>query len=369
MFETINDSAFTEILTNDTPILDVRSPSEFRQGSVPGSVNLPLLFDEEREQVGKTYKLNGKEAAIELGNKLVSGKSKAERMASWLDYISAQPQALLCCFRGGLRSQTVQQWLSETGTEIVRIDGGYKLIRQFLLKELDRICETERFVIVAGKTGTGKTHIVNSITSSVDLEGIARHRGSAFGRRISPQPSPANFENELIAKLLKIAKQSDGQIFLEDESRSIGALSLPKKLHATMQNSPLAVIEADLDYRVATILNDYIISNYLELEKEHPQDCEALFEDFLLSSLEKIRKRLGEERYQKIHSIMVEAISAENTEVSHKLHETWIRDLLKNYYDPMYEYQLNKKLDRLMFRGDKEEFSKWSSHLQGGLET
>ncbi|PCJ20857.1 MAG: tRNA 2-selenouridine(34) synthase MnmH [SAR86 cluster bacterium] len=365
MPEPIHESAFAEIFLNDTPLMDVRAPLEFNQGAFPCATNIPLLDDDQRATVGSLYKAEGKQAAIDLGNQLVSGQIKESRFKAWNDYLTKNPDALLYCFRGGLRSQTVQQWLLQSSNSIACIEGGYKALRRFLINVIEEHGASSNFMIVAGKTGSGKTHLIHKLNCSIDLEGLANHRGSAFGRRVDSQPSQINFENNLAIALLKLSRVKNGtqRLFLEDESRAIGSLSIPLTFHSSMIESPIAVIEEDIDSRAGIILNDYIVSNYFDFKKSDPENFEALFSDFLLSSLERIQRRLGSENYQKVKALMLEALNASDRNTSLQTHIIWIKSLLQDYYDPMYDYQLGKKMHRIVFRGSKSEFLSWASHI------
>lgn len=363
MPELIPESAYAEIFTHDRPLLDVRAPVEFSQGAFPHAINIPLLDDNQRSAVGVAYKRGGTQAAIALGHELVNGEEKQRRLDAWQSFMSRHPDGLLYCFRGGLRSQTVQDWLQEAGCSIARIEGGYKAMRRYLIDTVEAVCRRSEFLIVAGKTGSGKTHLINKVRPSVDLEGIANHRGSAFGRRISTQPNQINFENQLAIDFLKLPYQQANRIFLEDESRSIGSLSLPQSLHGKMLESPIAMVEEPLEQRVQTILNDYIISNYQDFLGSDPDTAPQLFADFLLSSLERIKKRLGGEKYLQIGAQMQQALDEQSESASLSSHRKWIQQLLTDYYDPMYEYQMNKKLQRVIYRGNSEEFLSWASNI------
>lgn len=351
---------FTELLLNSTPLIDVRAECEYHDGHIPHSVNLPLLKDAERTEVGTCYKRKGQEAAITLGTQLVSGDAKNERMAAWMRFIADNPTAVILCFRGGLRSQTVQKWLAESGLQRPLISGGYKALRRHLLRTTIRVAGEKKIIIVAGKTGTGKTHLINNLTHSVDLEGLANHRGSAFGRRVSAQPAQSVFENLLALDLLRQEREGGATLFLEDESRAIGSISLPLELHRAMSVAPIVRVEESLDFRVETILNDYIVSNLTDFRRLDPVQGDSLFSESLLASLDRIKKRLGGERHLAVRDIMSAALTSNN---DHDQHRAWIRGLLVDYYDPMYEYQMTKKAQRVVFKGDSETFLEWASEF------
>ena len=348
-------------------LLDIRSPTEFNKGAFPNAINLPLLTDQERKDVGVCYKKSGQEAAILLGEKLVSGKIKIERMEKWCRTINTHPNTLLYCFRGGLRSKIVQSWLAAEGIEVPIVKGGYKSLRRFSLNTVEQAVNLKNFLVIGGKTGSAKTHLLNKLYHSIDLEGIANHRGSAFGRRVLNQPNQINFENRIASRLLEIGFETANKIFLEDESKAIGSLSVPSLLIHEMKISPIALIEETIESRITTILDDYITSNYREFEVFSPEQGSRLFSEFLLTSLSRIRRRLGEENYSEIKALMDQALAMEETVKEREIHWVWIKKLLTNCYDPMYEYQIAKKSARIVFRGCKDEFLTWAMHIDKAL--
>ena len=203
------------LLEKEIPYIDVRAPIEFAQGALPTSKNLPILIDKERERVGKAYKKSGGQAATELGYILVKDEIKDQRVDDWVNFVNLNPNAHLYCARGGQRSEIAIKWLKERGVEIPRIHGGFKTLRNSCLKIItDASNDNKEWIIIAGKTGSNKTGLVTSVPNAIDLEGLANHRGSAFGGYQTPQPTPINFENTLAIKYLKI---SQAKIFFEDE--------------------------------------------------------------------------------------------------------------------------------------------------------
>ncbi len=192
------NKSLKELFSNNTSLIDVRSPVEFEQGAFPSAVNLPVLDNEQRREVGICYKEHGQEAAIELGHTLVSGTDKREKMEKWIAEIKKHPDAVIYCFRGGLRSKITQGWLREAGVNIPIIEGGYKRLRNYLLANLEEQVEANSFLVISGNTGSGKTEILNNLSTkghrAIDLEGLANHRGSAFGEEATPQPSQVDFD-------------------------------------------------------------------------------------------------------------------------------------------------------------------------------
>ncbi len=357
---TLDSSFFDDVLLGKLPLIDVRAPIEFDEGHVPNSINIPLLDNAQREQVGRRYKQQGQEAAIALGQTLVAGQDKAEKLKAWCNTLASQPHSVITCFRGGLRSKTTQAWLQENGWQVARIEGGYKALRHHAIATTARVSQNKKLIIVGGRTGIGKTHLVNRLNSSVDLEGLANHRGSAFGRRATPQPAQAVFENQLASALLTKESLACDSLFLEDESRAIGSISLPLEFHRAMSLAPIVSVEEPLEYRVETILNDYIVSNLQDFRNLTPENADSLFADSLLGSLDRIQKRLGGERHLQVGKLMQTALANDN---DHDLHRQWIRSLLCDYYDPMYSYQMEKKKHRLVFRGNSRSFLDWAAEF------
>ena len=351
---------YRSLFLDSTPLLDVRAPIEFIKGAIPLATNLPLLDDDERRRVGTAYKQHGQQAAIELGHRLVGGEIKEQRVEAWKQWQKAHPQGWLYCFRGGLRSQIAQQWLADAGVQTPRVPGGYKALRQFLTETIDDVSQTRPFVVVAGPTGSGKTALLRALTASADLEGLAGHRGSAFGSQLSGQPEQINFENALAIRFLQLTTLDAGVWYLEDESKAIGSLSVPHRLYEAMRRSPLALIRAPLETRTNTILNDYIRENLREFQERDPVLGFNRFSQYLLGSLSRIQRRLGGDRYQEVVADMQDALRIQAESGDTDAHAVWIVKLLQHYYDPMYAYQLSKRQATISFEGSGEEFLAWA---------
>jgi tRNA 2-selenouridine synthase len=325
------------------------------------------MNDHERAQVGICYKQSGQGAAIELGHRLVSGAVRQQRLAQWLDFTRQHPQGYLYCFRGGLRSQTVQRWLHDAGVDYPLVIGGYKAMRRFLLDELERSVASASFVLVSGKTGTGKTRVIHRIARAVDLEGLANHRGSSFGQMPSPQPSQIDFENSISIALLRLLAQDSSTILLEDEGRLIGRLSLPEVLREKMRDAPMVIVEESLATRIEVVIADYIVDLGQRFAVLHGDEGMQLHSEKLQHDLARIHKRLGGQQYQMISAVMAEAFAAQWQEGDLSGHRRWIGDLLEKYYDPMYEYQLSKRTGQQLFRGDRQAVIDWSRRETGWL--
>ena len=340
-------------------MIDVRAPIEFAAGALPKAVNLPLMIDEERHQVGIRYKNNGQEAAVELGHSLVTGDTKEQRMQAWQDFIAANPSAVLYCARGGLRSQLSIEWLADIGINCPRVEGGYKSLRGFLLKDLTDYCANHSFTILSGMTGTGKTEIIQQLASGVDLEGAANHKGSSFGRPLDGQPVQVDFENRIALDILTIDDQlPDTKIILEDESRNIGTRHLPHYFADRMAQSSFVVIEMDFEERLERLWQEYVVERYLKTMAFFGPSGEQEFSNYLRNSLLRVQKRLGGLRTKELLASMDSAI-AEQHQDSFASHRHWLAALTREYYDPMYSYQLDKKKDLVVFRGSREAVIEW----------
>ena len=357
----LDSSTFEELFLRDRSLIDTRAPIEFERGSFPGAVNIPLMTDVEREQVGIRYKEQGEHAAVALGHELVSGHVKEDRIAAWIEQVKRNANAALFCFRGGLRSQTVQAWLASEGDHLPVVDGGYKALRAYLLNSLEEcLCDTS-LVVIGGRTGVAKTALLNQASDMlrlpvIDLEGLAHHRGSAFGKRAEPQPTQVNFENRIAIELLKLRNGGHQQVIMEDESRLIGRCALPLTLQEKLRAAPIVVLDASLEDRVHHSWENYILSNYRE-QVALCDSHEAAFSAFATSlrlSLANIQKRLGGARYQELSEVLEKALLA-HSQGDPEQHKQWITVLLRDYYDPMYDYQLKSKQRHVVFRGNFNE--------------
>lgn len=358
---------FTRLFLADTPMMDTRAPLEFDKGAFPHTVSLPLMTDTERAKVGTCYKQQGQDAAIALGHQLVHGQIKQQRLEQWLAFARNNPDGYLYCFRGGLRSQIVQQWMKEAGCDYPRIIGGYKAMRRFLIDTQEQIVAASRFCILAGHTGCAKTDLLNTLDNSIDLEGIAHHRGSSFGKRPAGQPSQIDFENTLaIAFLRQHHARPQQRILLEDESRLIGRSAIPLTLHQRMSVAPIIVVTATLEQRVEHSFRNYILHKCQEWQQVEGVDAGFIaFSHDLSHSLQRIQKRLGGELYQQVNELLQQAL-VEQQQGDNSLHREWIKIILSQYYDPMYEYQLLHKKGVTEFSGSAVEVREYliqSSHL------
>lgn len=345
---------FKAIVLQQTALIDVRAPIEFAQGAFENAINLPLMTDEERHKVGICYKEHGNAAAVKLGHKLVNEEVRKPRIQAWREFKTDHPTALLYCFRGGMRSKIAQQWLQNQGIDIVRLKGGYKAFRRYLIDSLENFPEYAlkhniQPVVLGGRTGSGKTIVLKQLNQAIDLEALAHHRGSAFGRHATPQPTQINFENRLAMALIRLLETQPQQLIIEDEGRNIGSVNMPKALFDFLKSGPRVILESTLQERLDITLQEYVIqaqSEYASLEA---------WQEFMLAAFKRIKNRLGGERYERVLKAFTQAIQQQKASADYQAHEAWINILLVEYYDPMYDHQMQKREHKVAFQGNQSE--------------
>ncbi len=294
-------------------VLDIRSPREYQKGHFPGAENFPLFSDEERAEVGITYKKKGREKAILKGLQIVG--PKLEQMAAQLLEFDP-PKLLLYCWRGGMRSYAVGWLASLLGREVRRLRGGYKKFRQFVLETFE---QKKQIVLLGGFTGSGKTEILKILRERgeqvLDLEGLASHRGSAFGNiGLPPQPPQQLFENRIALLWRKF--EPNRPVWIENESRTIGHVAVPDSLWKQMLRAPIISLEMPAPLRVQRLLEDYG-----HFPKEE-----------LIDAIRHIQRRLGPQHAETAIRLLDE----------NKLDECTLL-LLRQYYDKTYLYGLQKR--------------------------
>jgi tRNA 2-selenouridine synthase len=297
-------------LAQQYPVVDVRSPSEFSAGHIPGAINIPLFDDREREAVGILYKKEGRSAAITRGLEL-TGPQMASKLRLAIS-AAREGKLLVHCWRGGMRSEAMAWIFSLGDIETGILEGGYKSYRHYVLESLGK---KRRYIILGGLTGSGKTEILRVMKAMglqvIDLEGIACHKGSAFGSLgQSPQPSSEHFANMLFTELEKTDDKK--VIWLEDESKNIGTVFMPDQLYFNMQDSPVIALIMDVSTRLPRLLREY---------SEYPREE-------LLAAVRKISKRLGGDNTNE----SLESIESGNFRKA--------IEITLNYYDKAYRYSL-----------------------------
>jgi tRNA 2-selenouridine synthase len=303
-------------LSDSFPVIDVRAPLEFEQGHVPGAVNIPLFDNHEREVVGTKYKQINKESAMYAG--LDFAGKKLVKLAKQGEKVAGKNKTLLVhCWRGGMRSKSMV-WLFETmGLTCHLLEGGYKSYRRYVKEVAGR---SLNLCVIGGRTGSGKTAILHHMDQlgeqMIDLEGLAHHKGSAFGSLgESEQPTTEQFENDLCQKILGL---DPGKVtWIEDESRNIGKCVIPGEFYSNMRESALVFLDLSRELRA-----EHLVADYARYEPEDLKACVL-----------KIGKRLGGDRTREA----LESIE------SGDFRSTAMITL--QYYDKAYMFSLEKNHD------------------------
>lgn len=240
----------------DCPIIDVRSPGEFKKGHIPGAFNIPLFSDEERANVGTVYKQRGQEKAIELGYLYVN--PKLELFIVEALRVAPNKQVVVHCWRGGMRSHAFANHLNGNGFHDVKvIEHGYKAYRNYVLSSFEADVDLK---VIGGYTGSGKTHILQHLkqmnSQVIDLEQIAKHKGSAFGAiGEGNQPTVEQFENNLFMHWREL--DYNKPVYLEDESHNIGGVKLPMALYVKMREAKVYFLDVPKELRAQILVEDY----------------------------------------------------------------------------------------------------------------
>jgi tRNA 2-selenouridine synthase len=311
-------AAFLE-LADKIPVVDVRSPSEFNTGHIPGAFNIPLFDDAEREAVGIRYKKEGRTKAIVTGLQL-AGNSMHLKLEQALK-VSKDGRLLVHCWRGGMRSEAMA-WLFSLGNiESDILEGGYKSYRHFVLNNLS---VNKNLIILGGLTGSGKTRILKYLQEIgqhvIDLEGIANHKGSAFGSLGQlPQPSSEHFANLLFDQWKNTGQHQP--VWLEDESRNIGTVFMPDEFYLHMQKNPVIVLLMDVKTRLPRLIEEY--------------SCYST--DEIVASLLRIKKRMGGDKTKEAVDAVINGDFAKAVEIT------------LNYYDKAYLFGLKRKEGKDVF--------------------
>ena len=273
----------------DRVILDVRAPGEYFQGHIPQALSFPLFSNEERAAVGTLYKQVGKEEAMELGLRFVG--PKMESFVKQAKALAPNRRLAVHCWRGGQRSGSMAWLFRQAGFDVVTLEGGYKAYRHLVL---DGLAMTDlKLIILGGRTGSGKTKILHALRELgeqiIDLEGLAHHKGSAFGFiGEAPQPTVEQFENELFASVAPM--HTSRRVWVENESRSIGRIYIPDSFWSKMKIAPLVIIEIPDEARIEHLLADYVLTDRDELVLAFQKIASKLGGQHLKTALEALQQ-------------------------------------------------------------------------------
>lgn len=298
---------------NNLLFVDLRTPEEFLSEHIPGAVNWPIFTREEHIAVSTCYKEVSREDAKLLGVEYASRKLP-ELLLTLRSWRHEYDKVILYCARGGYRSSVLFSLVSSLGMGMYKLQGGYKAYRRHVIEHLASLVSEKKFIVLYGNTGTGKTKIIHALqemgANGIDLEGLARHRGSLLGGiGLDAQPSQKQFESALHDAIMTL---DEGPIFIEGESKKIGNLHIPDSLYKKMQESEKVHIIAPMEYRVRLLKEEYT---------EFPIEEISAW-------VEKLTPMIGKKKT----ALLLE-------EATHGEFDLLIRQLLENYYDQKYNYK------------------------------
>ncbi|GIO29083.1 MULTISPECIES: tRNA 2-selenouridine(34) synthase MnmH [Paenibacillus] len=311
MFQDISIEKLNELRSKkEMTVIDVRSPSEFAESTIPGSINIPFFTDEERAEIGTLYKQVSVQTAKERGLEIMSAKLPAFVK----EFAEIQGNKAVFCWRGGMRSRTTATVLSLMGIHVYRLDGGYRAYRRWVVETLGSLEFSPEVYVLHGYTGTGKTEILRALKDKgypvIDLEGLAGHRGSIFGEIGLKSHNQKTFDALLLEELLRY--NHEPYILIEAESKRIGKVVLPEFLIEKKEKGTHILLQAPTDLRVRNIIQDY-------RPAEHAEQS--------LNAFKQIKSRIHTPIAQEIESCLLSGDYARAVEL-----------LLSYYYDPRYAH-------------------------------
>lgn len=298
--------------------MDVRSPGEYHHAHIPGAHSFPLFDDAERKEVGTAYKQISREKAIKIGLDYFGPKMRPlVEQAEAIAEKSGSRTLLVHCWRGGMRSGAVAWLLDVYGFKVHTLIGGYKSFRRWTLEQFEKEYPLE---LIGGYTGSGKTDLLNALVKKeeavLDLEGLAHHKGSAFGNIGQPeQPTQEHFENKLALALRNIQKAGPNRIWVEDESQRIGRVNIPGTFWQLMRRTVVRFLDIPFEKRLS-----YIVEGYGSLDAQRLSDA-----------TDRIRKKLGDKNATEA----IEFIA--NGQITEAF------DILLRYYDKLYKKSLQNR--------------------------
>ncbi|MBF2018090.1 MAG: tRNA 2-selenouridine(34) synthase MnmH [Rivularia sp. T60_A2020_040] len=308
-------------------IIDVRSSREFAEDRIPGAINLPVLNDAERAEVGTIYKQFSPFQARKIGAAIVS-KNISKHLEEHFANKEKNYQPLIYCWRGGQRSASLAMVLSQIGWRVTLLEGGYKTYRNYVRQQLDLLPGQLNYKILCGLTGSGKTHILRKMHQRglqvLDLEALANHRGSLLGQKwlgeSGFQPAQKFFESQLLQVLQKF--NPDQTVWVESESTKIGEIHLPHSLWEKMKQSSCVEIRLPLDARVEYLLREYphFVNN----------------PEILKTKLEKLKYRCGWIKISQWYRM-----------IDNQDWELFVKDMLEYHYDPTYHKSMQVNFDQI----------------------
>ncbi len=310
-----------EALEDDYIFIDVRTPKEFEEATIPGSVNIPLFSNEERAIVGKLYTKVGQQEAIEKGYEFVQNK-----LPGLLQDMKKHEgkKIVVFCWRGGMRSKSLCMLLENLGFKVMQLEGGYKEYRRYVIEQLKNYKPKARFIVLYGMTGSGKTKMLKEFINSLDLEELAQHRSSLFGD-IGLKPRSQKMFESLLMKRLEELKEKN-YIITEGESKKIGNVIIPQTLFNEMQKGIKVKVETSMECRIKNLVECYT-------SKE---------DEKIKEKIKILSKRLGNKKTEKMLKLF-----------ENKKFEEVAKMLLEEYYDPLYAHTINNQEYALVIKPEE----------------
>lgn len=314
-----------ELIYNDVFFIDVRSPKEYEEDHIKNSINIPLLENDEREIIGTIYKQIGKKEAIDKGYDIVVPK---------LDYFYNKvkdiclkyEKVVVYCFRGGMRSTSIVDFLISKGMKVYKLSGGYKSYRRYVLDYIDKVDDKFNFIVLHGNTGVGKTELLVNLDKKeipiLDFEQYANNSGSVFGEIFykKSDSSQKYFESKIFNQLIKYEVLQKYNIFMESESKKIGRCILPNSIWENMKKAKHILITSSIENRVKRCVDDYTKKTFDNDEK-------------LISAISKLKNTIGNKKVNEL---------IEKSKM--KDYEYIANFLMLEYYDKLY-YHSEKTYD------------------------
>lgn len=296
-------------------LIDVRTPKEFAEEAIPGAVNIPLLLDDERVEVGTAYKQVSPETAKEIGIEAIAKRLPA--IFKEVQAISGKGKIVFYCARGGMRSGSIAALFSALGYKCWKLEGGYRAYRTHILQEIPKLNEGIKYLILHGKTGIGKTKVLQSLEKKgynvLDLEKFANHKGSFFGALCEAEPQSQKKFESLIFHYLHENKPE--YVLAESESKRIGNVYVPDSIFDSLLTGDHLMLDTPIEHRAHIIMEDYAKATSEELKM-----C-----------LEKVKRYANKEDYMEYEILFNE----------NKLEEL-AKILMVKYYDPLYQKSIDK---------------------------
>ena len=328
MSNTITYKEFLEL--NNCILIDVRTPKEFKTEPIPGAVNIPVLLDEERAAVGTAYVQQSKELAKELGIKYISQRLP-EIFKQVQELAGKYKKLVFFCARGGMRSGSMSSLFSSLGCKCLKLEGGYKSYRDFIIKNIPDLNDGIKYVVLHGRTGIGKTKILNRLEELgypvMDLEKMADHKGSFFGSLCEKRKqSQKRFESEVFQFLLK---NKSSYVIAESESKRIGDVYVPDSVYNSLVSGYHLMADTTLEHRVEVLMEDYSDASSDEL-----RDC-----------LQKVGRYIPKKKLAEYMEMLDAGKIAELAGI-----------IAVEYYDPLYQKSIDKyEFNQHIFYSTTEE--------------